>query len=59
MPEGKGTGLFAGADEKTLYGVGRGAAFKVQMLASGSTDRAKQRRAGPAGATRSAVCLDK
>ena len=41
MPEGKGTGLFAGADKKTLYGVGRGAAFKVQMLAQGFKDRAK------------------
>lgn len=31
---------FAGADKKTLYVVGRGAAFKVQMLAAGFKDRA-------------------
>ena len=30
---------FAGADKKTLYVVGRGAAFKVQMLAQGIKDR--------------------
>jgi hypothetical protein len=41
MPEGEGTGLCAGADGKTLYGVGRGAAFRVQMLAPGFTDSAK------------------
>ena len=32
---------FAGADKKTLYVVGRGAAYKVQMLASGFKGRAK------------------
>jgi len=32
---------FAGTDKKTLYVVGRGAAFKVQMLAQGFTGRAK------------------
>jgi gluconolactonase len=32
---------FAGPDKKTLYVVGRGAAFKVQMLAQGFRDRAK------------------
>ena len=32
---------FAGPDKKTLYIVGRGAAFKVQMLAQGYTGRAK------------------
>ena len=32
---------FAGPDKKTLYIVGRGAAFKVQMLAQGFTGRAK------------------
>jgi gluconolactonase len=32
---------FAGPDKKTLYVVGRGAAFKVQMLAQGFTGRAK------------------
>ena len=32
---------FAGADKKTLYIVGRGAAFKVQMLSQGYTGRAK------------------
>jgi gluconolactonase len=32
---------FAGADKKTLYIVGRGAAFKVQMLAQGFKGRAK------------------
>jgi gluconolactonase len=32
---------FAGADKKTLYVVGRGAAFKVQMLSQGFTGRAK------------------
>jgi gluconolactonase len=32
---------FAGPDKKTLYVVGRGAAFKVQMLASGFKGRAK------------------
>jgi len=41
MPEGEGTGLCAGADRKTLYGVGRGAAFKVQMLAQGFQGPAK------------------
>jgi gluconolactonase len=32
---------FAGADKKTLYIVGRGAAFKVQLLAQGFKGRAK------------------
>jgi len=32
---------FAGADKKTLYVVGRGAAFKVRMIAQGFTGRAK------------------
>jgi gluconolactonase len=32
---------FAGPDKKTLYVVGRGAAFKVQMLAQGFKGRAK------------------
>ena len=32
---------FAGPDKKTLYIVGRGVAFKVQMLAAGFKDRAK------------------
>jgi gluconolactonase len=32
---------FAGADKKTLYMVGSGAAFKVQMTAQGFKDRAK------------------
>jgi gluconolactonase len=32
---------FAGADKKTLYIVGRGAAFKVQMLSQGYQGRAK------------------
>jgi gluconolactonase len=32
---------FAGPDKKTLYIVGRGVAFKVQMLAQGFTGRAK------------------
>ena len=32
---------FAGADKKTLYIVGRGAAFKVQMLSQGFSGRAK------------------
>jgi gluconolactonase len=32
---------FAGPDKKTLYIVGRGAAYKVQMLTSGFTGRAK------------------
>ena len=32
---------FAGTDKKTLYLVGRGAAFKVQMLAQGYKGRAK------------------
>ena len=32
---------FAGPDKRTLYIVGRGAAFKVQMLAQGFTGRAK------------------
>ena len=32
---------FAGADKKTLYIVGRGAAFKVQLLAQGYKGRAK------------------
>jgi gluconolactonase len=51
-PEGKHLGTiplsrspqnlaFAGADKKTLYVVGRGAAFKVQMLSQGFTGRAK------------------
>jgi gluconolactonase len=51
-PEGKHLGTiptslgaqnlaFAGPDKKTLYVVGRGAAFKVQMLAQGFRGRAK------------------
>ena len=32
---------FAGADKKTLYVVGRGAAYKIQMLAQGFKGRAK------------------
>jgi gluconolactonase len=32
---------FAGADRKTLYLVGRGAAFKIQMLSEGYKDRVK------------------
>jgi gluconolactonase len=32
---------FAGPDKKTLYIVGRGAAFKIQMIAQGFKDRAK------------------
>ena len=32
---------FAGPNKKTLYIVGRGAAYKVQMLAQGYTGRAK------------------
>ena len=32
---------FAGADKKTLYMVGSGAAFKVQMIAEGFKDRVK------------------
>ena len=32
---------FAGADKKTLYVVGRGAAFKVRLLAEGYKGRAK------------------
>ena len=32
---------FAGADKKTLYIVGRGAAFKVRLLAAGFAGRAK------------------
>jgi gluconolactonase len=32
---------FAGPDKKTLYIVGRGAAYKVQMLAQGFLGRAK------------------
>lgn len=32
---------FAGADKKTLYIVGRGAAFKVRLLAAGYSGRAK------------------
>jgi gluconolactonase len=32
---------FAGADRKTLYLVGRGAAFKIQMLSQGFKDRVK------------------
>jgi gluconolactonase len=32
---------FAGADKKTLYIVGRGAAFKVRLLAAGYAGRAK------------------
>jgi len=33
--------VFAGPDKKTLYVVGAGVAFKVQMLAQGPTNRAK------------------
>jgi gluconolactonase len=51
-PEGKHLGTiptsrrvqnlaFAGADKKTLYMVGSGAAFKTQMLATGFKDRVK------------------
>jgi gluconolactonase len=51
-PQGQNLGLipvskrvqnlaFAGADKKTLYMVGSGAAFKVQMLAQGFMGRAK------------------
>jgi gluconolactonase len=32
---------FAGKDKKTLYVVGRGVAFQIQMLAQGFTGRAK------------------
>jgi gluconolactonase len=32
---------FAGPDKKTLYIVGRGAAFKIQMLSQGYMGRAK------------------
>ena len=32
---------FAGADKKTLYIVGRGAAFKVRLLTAGYAGRAK------------------
>ena len=32
---------FAGPDKKTLYVVGRGAAFKIQMIAQGFKDRVK------------------
>jgi len=32
---------FAGPDKRTLYIVGRGAAYKVAMLAQGFTGRAK------------------
>lgn len=32
---------FAGPDKKTLYVVGRGAAFRIQMIAQGFKDRAK------------------
>ena len=32
---------FAGADKKTLYIVGRGAAYRVQMLSQGYRGRAK------------------
>jgi len=32
---------FAGKDKKTLYVVGRGVAFRVQMIAQGFTGRAK------------------
>jgi gluconolactonase len=32
---------FAGADKKTLYIVGRGAAFKVRVLTAGFAGRAK------------------
>ena len=32
---------FAGADKKTLYVVGRGAAYKIQMLTEGFKERAK------------------
>lgn len=51
-PEGKHLGTiplsrapqnlaFAGPDKKTLYVVGRGAAFKIQLLAQGFKGRAK------------------
>lgn len=51
-PDGKALGIiplsipaqniaFAGADKKTLYIVGRGAAFKVRLLAEGFKGRAK------------------
>ena len=42
-PEGRGPQnmAFAGRDKKTLYIVGRGAAFKVQMLAQGYMGRVK------------------
>jgi len=32
---------FAGKDKKTIYVVGRGVAFQVQMIAQGFTGRAK------------------
>jgi gluconolactonase len=32
---------FAGPDKRTLYIVGRGAAWKIQMLAQGPRERAK------------------
>lgn len=41
IPNGPQNIAFAGSDKKTLYIVGRGAAWKVQMLAEGIRSRAK------------------
>jgi gluconolactonase len=32
---------FAGRDKKTMFAVGRGAAYRIQMLAEGIQSRAK------------------
>jgi gluconolactonase len=41
MPKIKFRVYIAGPDKKTLYVVGRGAAFKIQMLTAGFKGRAK------------------
>ena len=41
LPKAPQNLAFAGKDKKTLYVVGRGVAFQIQMLAQGFTGRAK------------------
>ncbi len=41
LPKAPQNLAFAGKDKKTLYVVGRGAAYRISLLASGPTKRAK------------------
>jgi gluconolactonase len=41
LPKAPQNLAFAGPDKRTLYVVGRGAAYRIAALTSGVTDRAK------------------